>query len=85
MTDSELLAEIVKTAIIPFIEELSDINTWDLDAAYDAWDTVHTLFMSHRQELIKEIKDERMKEEKNRKKQELEKQLLQIQTELKNL
>jgi len=85
MTDSELLAEIVKTAIIPFLEELDiEDDVWDVDTVFESWETVYSLFMKHRPEL-KEIETVRMKEEKNRKKQELEEQLLRIQTELKNL
>ena len=84
MTDSELLAEIVKTAIIPFIETFDDDGEWDVDAVFESWETVYFLFMEHRPEL-KEIETVRMKEEKNRRKQELEEQLLRIQTELKNL
>ena len=84
MTDSELLAEIVKTAIIPFIETLDDDGEWDVEAVFESWETVYSLFMKHRPEL-KEIETVRMKEEKNRRKQELEEQLLRIQTELKNL
>ena len=85
MTDSELLAEIVKTAIIPFLEELDiEDDVWDVDTVFESWETVYFLFMEHRPEL-KEILTERMNKEKNRKKQELEEQLLRIQTELKNL
>jgi len=85
MTDSELLAEIVKTAIIPFLEELDiEDDVWDVDTVFESWETVYFLFMEHRPEL-KEIVTERMNKEKNRKKQELEEQLLRIQTELKNL
>ena len=84
-TDSELLAEIVKTAIIPFLEELDiEDDVWDVDTVFESWETVYFLFMKHRPEL-KEIVTVRMEEEKNRKKQELEEQLHRIQTELKNL
>lgn len=79
MTDSELIAKITNTAIIPFIERHDD--EWDVDYVYDAWETVYFLFMKHRPEL-KEIDTEK---KKKRRKQELEKQLLQIQKELTNL
>ena len=85
MTDSELLAEIVKTAIIPFLEELDiEDDVWDVDAVFESWETVYFLFMKHRPEL-KEILTVRMNKEKNRRKQELEEQLLRIQTELESL
>jgi len=81
MTDSELIAEITNTAIIPFIKELDEDGVWDVDTVFESWETVYFLFMKHRPEL-KEY--ERMKA-KNRRKQELEEQLLKIQTELKSL
>lgn len=82
MTDSELIAEITNTAIIPFIERHDDDDEWDVDYVYDSWETVYFLFMEHRPELKEIINTEKKKEEKNRRKQELEKQLLQIQKEL---
>ncbi len=82
MTDSELIAEIVKTAITPFLEVLDiEDDVWDVDAVFESWETVYFLFMKHRPEL----KEERMSKEKNRRKQELEEQLLRIQTELESL
>ena len=84
MTDSELLAEIVKTAIIPFIEELDEDDVWEVDTVFESWETVYLLFMEHLPEL-KELKEARINKEKNRRKQELEEQLLKIQTELESL
>ena len=55
MTDSELIAEIAKTAITPYMGELSSGYTyWDADDAYNAWVTVYNLFVEHRPEFIKE-------------------------------
>ena len=85
MTDSELIAEIVKTAITPFLEVLDiEDDVWDVDAVFESWETVYFLFMKHRPEL-KEILTVRMSKKKNRRKQELEEQLLRIQTELERL
>jgi hypothetical protein len=85
MTDSELIAEITKTAIIPFLEQFVENGAWyDVDTVFKSWETVYFLFMKHRPEL-KEIETKRMKAEKNRREQELEEQLLRIQTELKSL
>lgn len=88
MTDSELIAEITNTAIIPFIKELDEDGVWDVDTVFESWETVYFLFMKHRPEL-KEYEHEtvRMKERnrRNRRKQKLEEQLLKIQTELKSL
>ena len=82
MTDSELIAEIAKTAIIPFLGVLDiEDDVWDEETVFESWETVYNLFMEHRPEL-KEIETVR---KKNRRKQELEEQLLKIQTELKNL
>lgn len=82
MADSELIAEITKTAIIPFLEQSVEDDVWDVHTVFEPWETVYFLFMKHRPEL-KEIETERMKAEKNRRKQELEEQLLRIQTEIK--
>ncbi len=81
MTDFELIAEITNTAIIPFIKELDEDGVWDVDTVFESWETVYFLFMEHRPEL-KEYEHETVR---MKRKQELEEQLLKIQTELKSL